>query len=253
MIRPLNYILLPIIAGLCLSSAEESLGTTCCGSDVLPSGETCCNTSQPLHFFESDTAKCCNDYYRYDPSLREGSFSIQLTATDNLKLKVRNVLQKIPGLGGIEVKDANLSVTKTTGDCCPGGSNLPSSAPVTDGVQGVQGSVNFSISAKDLPVWPVPPLTQISKEETIAGILYKLDVAVGAFLTLNVGTSPTIGFVKNDCPPKKICHFGSINLSIDAALELKFQALVCAKVGWIPEVCGEVDIVPVAASLSCSK
>ncbi|MBE2204060.1 MAG: hypothetical protein IAE94_06970 [Chthoniobacterales bacterium] len=213
----------------------------CCGGEELTGTEACCNDEK---YEPADDKACCNDEGTYDPSIREGSFSVGATATDYMKSKLSSALNVIPGLENLEITGASATFTKTIADCCP-----DEGASVSDGQKGAVGSASLSAKVDHLPIWPQGGLNTQEAEKTILGNYFKVMVNIGSFFDIDLTTTASLGYLDNTCEDK-VCYYGSIDFSTTLSAYLQLEAIVCEKwIGQSQEECVEVNITP--ANITC--
>ncbi len=208
----------------------------------MSAAEACCNDTK---FEPDDNKACCNDEGIYDPSIREGNFSVGAQGTDYFKAKLSQALSNIPGCGNVEITAAGVSFTKTLSDCCP-----DSGAPVVDGSKGAVGNGTLSANVEDITVWPQGGITTQEFEKTIWGNTFEVMVNIGVLLDLEISTGVGLGYLDNSCQ-NKLCYYGNIALQTTFTLSAQLEAILCTKfIGQDEEECGEVTVTP--AAITCA-
>lgn len=230
-----------VLSLACVWLAPSAYSVECCGGEELSGTEACCNDEK---YEPADDKQCCNDEGTYDPSIREGSFSVGATATDYMKTKFSNALHVIPGLENLEITGASATFTKTVADCCP-----DEGASVTDGKKGAVGTASMSASVTHAPIWPQGGINTQEAETTILGNYFKVMVNIGSFFDIELSPSASVGYVDDSCEDKT-CYYGSIDFSATLSAYIEFEAIVCEKwIGQSQESCVEVNITPL--NISC--
>ena len=221
----------------CCNNVQVDTGK-CCGGVELADGEICCN-KKPIK--ETETLKCCNDKNTYDPITRTPSnFSGGFTADDFIKSKINDALGHIPN-ANIKVTDVSFQLNTFKQDCC-----AEDAKP--GGIEGGQGTASFGLNAKNIKVWPAGPVTTQEATIDIVGATFKIYVDAGVFFSVNSAISADVGLNVNDCD-KKNCQSAGVDWKTSAALDAKFEGLLCFKYPKESEKCEEWDITPISAEL----
>ena len=187
--------------------------------------------------------KCVNGTCTGEPidiSSWTDDLSLQVDARmpPNVLSKINGVFDLIPGLSGVQFKEARVGFVGRAKNCCS----------ETEGVKELglkEGLGTFQLTAEiaKIPVWGTPT---VSREIDFGIVIVSVDFQLGVIFTTNIRINGQGGVRRNACSADGNCIIGEVNGSADPELKATFEAIACVETLWTTKACGGITITPLA-------
>ena len=165
----------------------------------------------------------------------DATISLAVTAPPQLKQKINQAINKIPGVN-VELEEVSGSYTSKSRPCCKNG------AIQEDGERYKEGSMTLSASLKGITIWGPPT---ISRQFDFTFAIISIDFNVGVKLDSDFSITGTVGKRWDDCVPEE-CLYGSFGGEVSLTPKVQIEAIACLETFWTSEKCVGVDITPLS-------
>src|SRR5271157_129157 len=170
------------------------------------------------------------------------SLSADAKVPPDILSKINSVVQLIPGLGGVQFKEARVGFKGRAKNCCNKDTGIQ-----TLGVKEGAASVQLTANVANIPLFGSPTIT---KEFDFTVVIISIDFEVGAFFTTNLRLNGEGGIRQDACDPNNNCLYGEANASLDPEIKTTFEAIACVESYWTTKACGGITITPLAIRAS---
>ena len=156
-----------------------------------------------------------------------------------------NIINRVPGLGGVRFNDASFGVRAQAKTCC----NENSNGPIEKGQVEVEASFSLGFAAKNLPIGPWS--IQIDQVFDFGVVEVDIIAAIGPFWDAAFSIGGSVGRRQSECEGED-CFFGSGGASASLGIKLLVEVIACIETLWTDERCRGLTFQPVGVSASVS-
>jgi hypothetical protein len=219
---------------------NKCIGTNCAPD---PAAATCDDKDKCTENDKCISGACKGTPVDLSKFREDSTFGAEVTLPRGVVDKANQALHFIPGLGGVNFKEATVGFSGQAKDCCD-----KNTGKIDYGIK--EGSLSVSLSAdiKGLTLWGPP---SISKEFDFGIAVAQIDFAAGVVFDSNFSLSAEGGLRKNECK-NETCAFGQLSGSATGTLKATVEGIFCIETWWTSKVCGGLTITPASISISVS-
>lgn len=212
--------------GACIETFMERNGTECDDEDACTQNDGC------------EEGVCVGDEVDTSSWKDDASLTADVKVPDSLKSKIEAVINAIPGVNGVKLKEARVGVRGRARDCCDSASGVQ-----TNGIKEASATGVLNVELKSIPIWGPPPF---EKTYDFGVAIAEIVFDVGVRLDFNFRASGEIGKRFSTCPDGENCVFGAISGNVDAQPSINVEIIGCVETFWTSRVCTGVDARPAA-------
>ncbi len=152
--------------------------------------------------------------------------------------RINGAVQSIPGLSGVNFREARVGVQGKAQDCCD-----TSAGDIKKlGKKEVSGYGQLTAAVAGIPLWGPPTIT---KKMNFGVAEVSVDFEVGARFDTDFRINAQFGRRADSCGGDN-CNFGEVNASLDPQVRATVEAIVCTDTIWTRPSCTGLTATPAA-------
>ena len=175
--------------------------------------------------------------------INDSTFGAEINLPSGLVDKANNALHYIPGLGGVNFKEAKVGVSGTAKNCCD-----KNKGKIDHGIKEGELEVGLSADLFGITLWGPPT---ISKQFDFGVVVIDTDLELGVKFSGSISLSAKGGLRKDECKGEQ-CAYGSVGGSASIGLKATASAIGCIETWFSDKGCAGLTVTPAAISTSIS-